>query len=63
MPGPRRLLDVRFSSDGQALCVADFGVMRIQAGAVPVPETGVTWRVVPSDAPHAGPPTNLSSPN
>jgi glucose/arabinose dehydrogenase len=60
--GPRRLLDVRFSPDGNALYIADFGAMAIQAGAVPVPKTGVIWRVVPENAQHKGPPTELSPP-
>lgn len=60
--GPRRLLDVRFAPDGNALYIADFGAMAIQAGAVPVPGTGVIWRVVPKDAKVSGPPTNLSAP-
>jgi glucose/arabinose dehydrogenase len=61
--GPRRLLDVRFAPDGKALYVADFGAMDVQAGAQPVPGTGVIWRVVPEDAKHAGPPANLRDPN
>jgi glucose/arabinose dehydrogenase len=60
--GPRRLLDVRFSPDGNALYIADFGAMAIQAGAAPVPGTGVIWRVVPENAQHDGPPTKLSPP-
>jgi|GEM_PF-265926 len=60
--GPRRPLDVRFSPDGQALYIADFGAMAIQAGAVPVPGTGVIWRVIPEDAQPSGPPTKLSPP-
>lgn len=61
-PGPRRLLDVLFSPDGEALYIADFGALKISAGAVPVPETGVIWRVVPVDAEPPGPPTKLSPP-
>lgn len=60
--GPRRLLDVRFSPDGNALYIADFGAMAIQAGAVPIPGTGVIWRVVPEGSRNSGPPTDLSAP-
>ncbi|MFP4105818.1 MAG: PQQ-dependent sugar dehydrogenase [Phycisphaerae bacterium] len=60
--GPRRLLDVRFSLDGNALYIVDFGAMDIQAGAVPVPKTGVIWRVVPEGVEASGPPENLSPP-
>jgi glucose/arabinose dehydrogenase len=60
--GPRRLLDVRFSPDAKALYIADFGAMAIQAGAVPVPKTGVIWRVVPENEPPNGPPTKLTPP-
>jgi hypothetical protein len=60
--GPRRLLDVRFSPDRNALYVADFGAMAIQAGAVPIPGTGVIWRLMPMDAQPAALPAGLSSP-
>lgn len=60
--GPRRLLDVRFSPDDKALYIADFGALIIEAEAVPIPETGVIWRIVPEDAQHVGPPTELSPP-
>ena len=60
--GPRRPLDVRFSPDQKALYIADFGAMAIQAGAVPVPQTGVIWRVTPTDARPDGPPANLKPP-
>lgn len=61
--GPRRPLDVKFSPDGNALYIADFGAMDIQAGAVPVPGTGVIWRVVPENRQHLGPPEKLSPPD
>ncbi len=59
-PGPRRLMDVRFSSDGQAMYIADFGSMVVKDKPVPVPGTGVIWRVVPQASPPASPPANLS---
>ncbi|MHB8995914.1 MAG: PQQ-dependent sugar dehydrogenase [Armatimonadota bacterium] len=60
--GPRRLLDVRFSPDGRALYIADFGAMAIKGGAAPVPKTGVIWRVVPEGVRIPKPPTKLSPP-
>lgn len=60
--GPRRLLDVRFSPDGKALYIADFGAMIIKDGVVPVPRTGVIWRVVAQDVPADQPPTGLQVP-
>lgn len=59
--GPRRLLDVRFSPDRKALYIADFGAMAIEAGAVPVPGTGVIWRVIPEGERPAFPPTGLTA--
>lgn len=44
--GPRRLLDVQFSPDGDSLYIVDFGVMRVdKKGIHPEPNTGVVWRV------------------
>jgi glucose/arabinose dehydrogenase len=60
--GPRRPLDVRLSPDGQALYIADFGAMAVEDEALPVPKTGVIWRVTPEDAQHAGPPAGLKPP-
>lgn len=60
--GPRRLLDVRFSPDGEALYIADFGAMTIRGGVVPVPRTGVIWRVVPEDAQADRLPTGMRAP-
>ncbi|GMU23744.1 MAG: hypothetical protein AMXMBFR13_38220 [Phycisphaerae bacterium] len=59
---PRRLLDVRISPDGNALYIADFGAMAVEDEALPVPKTGVIWRVVPEGAQPSGPPTKLSPP-
>jgi hypothetical protein len=53
--GPRRPLDVRFSPQANAMYIADFGAMDVQAGAVPVPKTGVIRRVVPEGAQYSGP--------
>lgn len=46
--GPRRLLDVQFSPEGDSLCVVDYGVMLVdKKGITPKPETGVVWRISP----------------
>lgn len=51
-PGPRRPIDVRFSPAGDALYIADGGVMIFIPSVVgpmprPYPGSGVIWRVVP----------------
>lgn len=61
-PGPRRLMDVRFAPDGQALYIADFGSMVVKEKPQPIPGTGVIWRVVPEMAKPSDPPTGLSAP-
>jgi glucose/arabinose dehydrogenase len=44
--GLERPVAVRFSLDGSALYIADFGVMTMdEKGAHPRPETGVIWRI------------------
>jgi hypothetical protein len=44
--GPRRLLDVQFSPEGDSLYVVDYGVMFVDKdGITPKPETGVVWRI------------------
>jgi glucose/arabinose dehydrogenase len=47
--GPKRLVDVRFSREGDALYVADFGAMVVYPSAAPTPHafpgTGVIWRI------------------
>jgi glucose/arabinose dehydrogenase len=60
--GPRRLVDVRFSPDGQSLYIADFGSMVVGEKPKPIPGTGVIWRVVPEAAQPSGPPAGLSAP-
>lgn len=60
--GPRRLVDVRFAPDGNALYVADFGSLVVTDKPRPVPGTGVIWRVVPHAIEVGGPPANLSVP-
>ena len=49
-PGPRRLIDVRFSPSGDALYVVDFGAMLLTPEPRSVPGTGVVWRIVREDA-------------
>ena len=45
-PGPRRLVDVQFSPEGDALYVVDFGAMFVnKEGTHPVRNTGVLWRI------------------
>jgi glucose/arabinose dehydrogenase len=63
--GPRRPVDVRFSPDGDALYVVDFGAMAAYpAGAGPVvhpfPGSGVLWRIVRERSARKSPPTELS---
>ncbi len=53
--GPRRPVDVRFSTDGNALYVVDVGAVAILSTATgpaprPFPGTGVVWRVTRSEA-------------
>lgn len=48
--GLERPVSVRFSPDGSALYVVDFGVMTIgEQGPEPRPGTGVLWRITRSD--------------
>ncbi len=63
--GPKRPMDVRFSKDGQAMYVADFGGLAgFAAGAGPVvrpfPSSGVIWRITREGQAVKGPPANLS---
>jgi glucose/arabinose dehydrogenase len=63
--GPRRVVDVRRSPDGNALYVADIGAYTVLPLKVPLPRpfagTGVIWRITRSGAPHAGVPAGLSA--
>lgn len=59
--GPRRLVDVRFAPDGSALYIADFGTMIVEQKPVPVPATGVIWRIVPHGKRVTSPPAGLSA--
>jgi glucose/arabinose dehydrogenase len=49
-PGPKRIVDVRFSHDGRALYVVDIGPIHYEQGdqgpqPVAFPGTGVVWRI------------------
>ena len=60
--GPRRLVDVHFAAQGDALYVVDFGALVIKDGqAVPAPGTGVIWRIVPDDVTSLTPRGGLSA--
>ncbi|HWJ91851.1 MAG TPA: hypothetical protein VNR87_12105 [Flavisolibacter sp.] len=64
-PGPRRPVEAKFSKDGEALYIVDIGVIGFDlAGAgpfpVPVPGTGVIWRISKQGSSPSGPPSNLS---
>lgn len=63
--GPRRPVEVKFSPDGQTMYIVDIGVFHgALAGPgpfpLPVPGTGVIWRVTKRGATTSGPPANLS---
>lgn len=45
-PGPRRLIDVRFSPRGDALYVVDFGAVFMTPEPRAVPGSGVVWRII-----------------
>lgn len=64
-PGPRRLVEAKFSPDGNVLYVVDIGVIYgtpAAAGPFPMPRpgTGVIWRITREDTNTSGPPANLS---
>lgn len=48
-PGPKRIVDVRFSPSGDALYVVDLGAMAVLPTALPtlrpIPTSGVIWRI------------------
>ncbi|MFL5788274.1 MAG: PQQ-dependent sugar dehydrogenase [Flavisolibacter sp.] len=65
-PGPRRPVEAKFSPDGETLYIVDIGVIGFDlAGAgpfpVPVPGTGVIWRISKQGVNASGPPANLSA--
>ncbi len=50
--GFERPIAARFSPDGEALYVVDFGVMTMsEEGPMPRPETGVLWRITRAEEP------------
>ena len=63
--GPRRPVEARFSRDGSTLYVVDIGVIHGDVAAagpfpIPVPGSGVIWRITKEGSRSAGPPANLS---
>jgi glucose/arabinose dehydrogenase len=63
--GPRRPVDVRFSPDGNTMYVVDIGVIHGDLAAagpfpIPIPGTGVIWRITKDGTTAGGPPANLS---
>jgi glucose/arabinose dehydrogenase len=63
--GPRRPVAAEFSPDGNTLYVVDVGVFHATLAApgpfpLPVPGTGVIWRITKTGANPSGPPANLS---
>ncbi|HEV8377815.1 MAG TPA: hypothetical protein VGP99_03115 [Tepidisphaeraceae bacterium] len=61
--GPRRPVDLAFSSDGRALYIVDFGAtLTTRNGFHSFPETGVIWRIVKEGTAVTSPPPNLAPP-
>jgi glucose/arabinose dehydrogenase len=61
--GPRRPVDLAFSSDGRALYIVDFGAtLMTRSGFHSFPETGVIWRIVKDGTTVTSPPPNLAPP-
>jgi hypothetical protein len=61
--GPRRPVDLAFSSDGRALYIVDFGAtLMTRNGFHSFPETGVIWRIVKDGTTVTSPPPNLAPP-
>ncbi|GGK74185.1 sorbosone dehydrogenase family protein [Rufibacter glacialis] len=64
--GPRHPVEAKFSSDGQALYVVDIGVIHGDVAAagpfpLPIPGTGVIWRISKTGVAGSGPPADLSA--
>jgi glucose/arabinose dehydrogenase len=64
-PGPRRPIEAKFSPDGNTLYVVDIGVIHGDLAAagpfpIPIPGTGVIWRITKDGVNASGPPANLS---
>jgi glucose/arabinose dehydrogenase len=64
-PGPRRPVEAKFSPDGETLYIVDIGAIGFDPGGagpfpVPVPGTGVIWRIKKKGANPTVPPANLS---
>jgi hypothetical protein len=65
-PGPRRPVEAKFSPDGESLYIVDIGTIGFDVGGagpfpVPVPGTGVIWRITKQGSNPAGPPAQLSA--
>lgn len=64
--GPRHPVEAKFSADGQTLYVVDIGVIHGDVAAagpfpLPIPGTGVIWRISKTGTPGSGPPANISA--
>lgn len=63
--GPRRPVEAKFSPDGEALYIVDIGVVGFDVGGagpfpVPMPGSGVIWRITRQDNNKTAFPANLS---
>jgi glucose/arabinose dehydrogenase len=62
--GPKRIVGLCFSKDGDALYVADIGAIAVIPSLTPAihpyPGTGVIWRITREGGAAGGPPANLS---
>jgi glucose/arabinose dehydrogenase len=64
--GPRHPVEAKFSPDGRSLYVVDIGVIYGDVAAagpfpLPVPGSGVIWRITRTGEDAEGPPSNLSA--